>query len=139
MLLIPVKVAPSAIHNLGVFAVSPIRKGTIVWQFDPGIDHRHPVAWLSRQPDHVRRHALTYGVLNLAGTHYNLPGDHTMFVNHSESPNLAPDDDVQLNGDGVVVAARDIAAGEEITIHYGEIDGADRDRLRRGQPLFPQD
>ena len=45
-------------------------------------------------------------------------------------------DHVLCNDEGVVVAARDIAAGEELTIDYGTIDGGDRDKLALGLPLF---
>jgi hypothetical protein len=138
MLLIPVTVGPSPIHNLGVMAAAPIAKGTVVWQFDPGVDHRHPAAWLANQPPHVKRHVETYGVLSLDRGVYNIPGDQTLFINHSGTPNLKPDESIQVNGEGVVVALRDIAAGEELTIDYGTIDAADRDTLSRGEPLFPE-
>ena len=33
MLLVPTRLAQSAIHGLGVFAVAPIAKGTAIWRF----------------------------------------------------------------------------------------------------------
>ena len=77
-----------------------------------------------------------YGVLSLDRGSIYLGGDHTMFLNHSPTPNLVPRDEVLRNDEGVVVAARDIAAGEELTIDYGTIDGGDRDKLANGLPLF---
>jgi uncharacterized protein len=136
MLLIPFEVRLSSIHGLGVFATAPVRNGTIIWQFDPGIDQRHPVSWLKRQPEHVRRFVATHCVLSLDERHYLVLGDHSVFVNHSLSPNLAPDDDHKVHDEGVVVARRDIDPGEELTINYAEIDAADRDRETRGRPLF---
>jgi uncharacterized protein len=136
MLLVPVEVRQSPIHGLGVFAGAPIRKGTIVWQFDPGIDQRHPVQWLVKQPEHVRRYVSTHCVLSLDKQHYYIVGDYTLFVNHSLTPNLTPADDVTVNDEGVVVAARSIKPGEELTINYATIDGADQERLDSGQPLF---
>lgn len=136
MLLIPTEPRPSPIHGIGVFAKVPVAAGDIVWQFDPGIDHRHPLAWLDTQPEHVRAYVKTYGVLSLDQRSIYLGGDHTMFVNHSAMPNLVPRDELLRNDEGVVVAARDIAAGEELTIDYGTIDGADRDKLAKGLPLF---
>ena len=38
MLLIPVKVDRSPIRGLGIFAVTPIARGTRVWEFTPGFD-----------------------------------------------------------------------------------------------------
>lgn len=136
MLLVPVEVRQSPIHGLGVFTCAPIRKGTIVWQFDPGIDHRHPVSWLEHQPEHVRRYVSTHCVLSMDKQHYYVVGDYTLFVNHSLAPNLQPLDDVIVNDEGVVAAARAIKAGEELTINYALIDGADQERMSRGLPLF---
>jgi uncharacterized protein len=138
MLLIPFEVRLSKIHGLGVFASEPIPRGTIVWQFDPGIDQRHPVSWVKRQPEHVRRFVASHCVLDLDKRHYLVLGDHSMFVNHSLHPNLVPDDEHRVHDEGVVVAARDVAAGEELTINYTEIDGADRDRADQGVSLFEQ-
>lgn len=136
MLLVPAEVRSSPIHGIGVFVLAPVAAGEIVWQFDPGIDHRHPLTWLDSQPPHVRAHCKTYGVVSLDGAFIYLGGDHTMFLNHSDTPNLVPCDDVLRNSDGVVVAARNIAAGEELTIDYGTIDGGDRAKQVRGVPLF---
>jgi len=136
MLIVAIALQDSPIHGVGVYAAKPIAAGTVVWQFDPGIDHLHPISWLREQPPHVQRFVVNYGVLNLEQTHYYTLGDQTLFVNHSLSPNLVPRDDILVNGEGVVVAARDIAAGEELTVNYGTIDGCDRDRLAQGLPLF---
>lgn len=136
MLLIAVEVRPSAVHGIGVFAREAVRRGAVVWQFDPGVDNRHPASWLERQPEHVRRFGNVYGVLSLDKTQLSIPGDHTLFINHSSTPNLVPRDEVVVNGDGVVVAARDIGIGEELTVDYAEIAGDCRERAARGLPLF---
>ena len=136
MLLIAVEVRASAVHGIGVFAREAVRRGAVVWQFDPGVDKRHPVSWLERQPEHVRRFLDVYGVLSLDKTQLSIPGDQTLFINHSSTPNLVPRDDVVVNGDGVVVAARDIEIGEELTVDYAEIAGDCRERVARGLPFF---
>jgi SET domain-containing protein len=136
MLLVPVDVRPSPIQGVGVFAREAIPAGTVVWQFDPGIDQRHPVSWLATQPEHVRRFVATHAILTLDKQHYALAGDHTVFINHSSDPNLTPRYEIVVNGEEVVVAARDIAAGEELTINYGDIDAGERDKLASGVPLF---
>jgi SET domain-containing protein len=38
MLLVRTRLAPSAIHGLGVFAAEPIARGAEVWRFTPGFD-----------------------------------------------------------------------------------------------------
>lgn len=136
MLLIPVELRPSRIHGMGVFAAAPIAASTVVWQFDRGVDHRHPAAWLKDQPPHVQAYVATYGVRSLDRQFIYLAGDQTLFLNHSMTPNLVPRDDLLRNGEGVVVAARDIAKGEELTVNYGDIDGGDREKLAQGLPLF---
>jgi hypothetical protein len=136
MLLVPNEARQSPIHGLGVFATAFIAKGTAVWQFDPGIDKRHPTDWVERQPPHVRRFLASYGVKSLDGQFYYLAGDQTLFINHSLTPNMAPDSQRRVHDEEVVVATRDIQPGEELTINYGEIDGADRDKLSRGEALF---
>ncbi|MGO8867434.1 MAG: SET domain-containing protein [Alphaproteobacteria bacterium] len=136
MLLIAVELRPSAVHGIGVFAREAVRRGAVVWQFDPGVDNRHPASWLGLQPEHVRRFVDVYGVLSLDKTQLSIPGDQTLFINHSSTPNLVPRDEVVVNGDGVVAAARDIEIGEELTVDYAEIAGDCRERAARGLPLF---
>lgn len=136
MLLIAVEVRPSGVHGLGVFARESVPRGRIVWQFDPGIDERHPASWLERQPEHVQRFVDVYGVLSLDKTEISIPGDHTRFINHSHTPNLLPREDIIVNGDIVVEAARDIAIGEELTVDYAAIAGDCREQAARGLPLF---
>ncbi len=136
MLLIAVEVCPSSVHGLGVFAREAVPAGRIIWQFDPGLDQRHPAAWLAAQPAHVPAFLETYGVIGLDKAEVSIPGDHTLFINHSPTPNLAAQDEPVINGDGVVVAARDIAAGEELTIDYATIDGLCREQAAHGRPLF---
>lgn len=136
MLLIPIEIGPSPIHGVGVFTPKRISAGTTVWQFDPGLDQRHPIALLELQPPHVRTYLAKFAVISLDRSSYYILGDHTFLINHSETANLAPRDDVVVNGEGVVVAARDIAAGEELTVNYAEIDGEDQARLMQSRPLF---
>ena len=138
MLLVPVEVRQSQIHGLGVFASQAIRKGTIVWQFDPGIDQRHPVSWLEAQPEHVQRYVASHCVLSLDRQYYLVLGDYTLFVNHSLNPNLVSLEDVLVNDEGVVAAARHIKAGEELTINYTTIDAGDQERMNQGISLFQE-
>jgi hypothetical protein len=137
MLIVPVVVRHSAIHGLGVFATAFIPKGTVIWQFDPGIDRHLPAEWLKSQPPHVQRFVHSYAVLGMDQESYTLTGDWTLFINHANPGNMTPNPAIQVNGEEVVVAARDIHAGEELTIDYAEIDGADREKVRKGLPLFP--
>jgi SET domain-containing protein len=119
VLLVRTTVRQSDIHGLGVFADEPIAKGTPIWAFDPRIDKVIPEADLARFPPHVTAYLETYceyfpesGVLVLSG-------DNDRFTNHSSDPNSVV---VLPNGpEASVVAARDIAPGEEITCDYAVI------------------
>ena len=109
MLRVPTRLAPSPIHGLGVFAAKPIPKGAVVWAFDPPLDQRLPAKLLEEQPEHVRRFVATYGMWE--GEDYLLLGDDARFLNHAHAPNLD-------STGPTTVAARDIAAGEELTDDY---------------------
>jgi SET domain-containing protein len=116
MLLVRTSVRQSPIHGLGLFADEPIRLGQPVWTYEPTIDRVVPEAELDSYPEHVIDYLETYceyfpefGVLVLSG-------DNDRFTNHSDDPNTVV---VLPNGpEARVVAARDIAAGDEITCDY---------------------
>lgn len=116
MLLVSTSVRQSPIHGLGLFAEAPIAKGTPVWDYEPALDRILPEADLARYPAHVADYLETYceyfpelGLLVLSG-------DNDRFTNHADDPNTEV---VLPNGpEARVIAARDIAAGEEITCDY---------------------
>lgn len=119
MLLVRTTVKQSEIHGLGLFADEPIAQGTTVWAYHPVLDRIITEDELVAYPDHVVDYLETYceyfpetGVLVLSG-------DNDRFTNHSGEPNTEV---VLPNGpEARVVAARDIAPGEEITCDYAVI------------------
>lgn len=121
MLLVSVLVKPSPIHGLGAFAASAIAKGTPVWRFTPGFDLDLDPALLEAQPAHFRERLLHYGYLDPRLKRYILCCDDARFINHSNDPNLRID--FSADRYGMDVAARDIAAGEELTIDYELVEG----------------
>lgn len=122
MLLVPVRVDRSGIHGLGVFAVGPIATGTPVWRFTPGFDLDLDPAVLDAQPPLFRARLLHYGYIDPRLGRYILCCDDARFLNHSDQPNLCAD----FTGEryGVDIAVRDIAAGEELTVDYGSVEGS---------------
>jgi len=98
----------------GVFAREPIAAGTVVWVLCH-LDMIFTAAQVSAYPPAYQpifdRYAYTDGAGRLI-----LCWDHGRYVNHSCEPAI-----LSVGGD-FEIAARDIAAGEEITCEYGTLN-----------------
>lgn len=115
MFVVRVYVAPSTIHGLGCFAAEPLTEGQLVWQFDPRLDLRIPLAEFANFPPAAQEFLkrLTY-IENIGGVDFMvLCADQAKFVNHSNEPNLIDSPDGLFE-----YAACDIPAGEELTCNY---------------------
>lgn len=118
-----VMLRPSSIEGIGVFALRDIPKGCRD-MFSPPLaaDDYVPVprATIDQLPAHARRLVETYCLYDAES--YYLPGsgfkklDLVHFLNHSDTPNVASVDDGNW-----FVALRDIVAGEELLVDYGEL------------------
>lgn len=127
MFLVPTYVAQSSIDGFGVFTSVDIPKSAIVWRFDPAFDRTYSADEISAFPESVREFIAKCGFLDKRKNRYFLGGDYDIFTNHSDSPALIEDEnDVQGKTDMLstprLVAARDIAANEELTQNYFEYD-----------------
>ncbi len=122
MLLVRVRLGPSPIHGLGVFALEPIARGAEVWRFTPGFDLDLDPSVLELQPRERREWLLAYGYIDPRLRRYILCCDEARYINHCAAPNLAADHGREPHG--VDIAVRDIAAGEELTVDYGVLEGA---------------
>jgi uncharacterized protein len=87
--------------------------GTIIWEFRAGFDLRLTEEDLRRLAPPAVEQVLKYSYIE--GGHYVLCTDDARFFNHAEHPNT---DDTS----GRTIAARDIAAGEELTADYRTFD-----------------
>ncbi len=128
MLFVQTRVLASPIHGLGLFATEPIAKGTVIWKFDPLLDIKLTPEEVARLPLLGRKFVETYSYVEFDTLAYVLCGDDARFMNHSETPSCSdrydgPDGDVTS-------AARDIAAGEELTCDYRSFDHRDREAGR---------
>ena len=122
MLLVPTRLAQSAIHGFGVFAAAPIEKGAPVWRFAPGLDMQFDPRIVDTLPPHVQTFFAHYGYLDRNVGRIILCFDDARFVNHSDMPNVATD--YAQDAYGIDVALRDIAAGEELTMDYANFENA---------------
>lgn len=112
MFLIRTSVGASRIHGLGVMAEEAVATGQPIWRFEPGIDLVIPVARVQALPEAFRTYLDTYGYHSPEfPDSFVLSCDHAKFLNHAEDPNTA------IRG-RTTVAARAIAAGQEITCDY---------------------
>jgi hypothetical protein len=101
----------TGVYGKALFAARPIARGTIVCSFTLG-------SAVTTEDDYVRGVAEKRQPVTRTGTRYcgkyftfgNVDAPYN-FVNHSFKPNL-------LCHCGVVLALRDIAAGEEMTLDY---------------------
>lgn len=100
-------VADSGIHGRGLFASVDIPSGTQIGHYDgpKTLDNGTHVLWVEAEPDTDEE--TVDGWIGYDGT------NELRFLNHSRRPNG------EMDGQELY-ACRDIRAGEEITIDYGE-------------------
>jgi SET domain-containing protein len=107
-------VRSSAIHEAGCYTTGHIRKGRMVIEYTgPRITNREG----ERRYKH-REHTFLFGM----DDRKTLIDGYGMaaFINHSCDPNCETD---QIKGKVWIIAARDIAPGEELTYDYNLYDG----------------
>ncbi|MFP5354763.1 MAG: SET domain-containing protein [Gemmatimonadota bacterium] len=114
---------PSPIAGVGVFAIRDIPKGCRDMFSPPGAPDDFvavPRTEVERLPPHARQLVETYCLFDAEW--YWIPRDGfkrmdlSHFLNHSDTPNVASIEEGQW-----FEALRDIAAGEELTVDYGEL------------------
>jgi uncharacterized protein len=125
MLLIVASVKPSVIHGLGLFAAEDIAVGMPIWRFSPGLDLEIKPVDFDKLTRYEQDIILFYGFRSLKTGNHHLSFDDVRFINHAEQGNVTIDDARASSEDDVeymLVAARDIVAGEELTQNYFEFD-----------------
>lgn len=104
----------SPLAGVGVFITHPVKKGQYLALFVQDEVRRIPYSEMEKNPQ-LRAFCLTYGIERreyVCVPHSFAQMDIGWYLNHSPTPNA--------DHDGQWLALRDIEAGEEITIHYGE-------------------
>lgn len=109
---IPVEIRPSAIFGKGLYPLSQVNRGTIICSFTTDAKIIAEEQYLKAIED--RHPLITRTGTRYVGRYFTITDDpdaELNFFNHSFDPNL-------LVHCGVVIALRDIPAGEELTIDY---------------------
>lgn len=100
----------NSIHRMGLFADQNIRKGQVIWKFDPLVDLVVTKEQLSIFGGEYGRQIKYYAFMTVGGK-YILVCDNTRFINFSSDPNVQDIIDIKFPS----VAKRDIKIGEELT------------------------
>ena len=116
MFLVKNHLGPSAIHGIGVIVDEEIRKGQVVWVFDNRFDQTFTTQEVSSLPEIVQDYIKRSGWQDKrTGMHY-LGGDNDTHVNHSPDATMTE----SLEDFNILVAARDLKVGDELTHNYTE-------------------
>jgi SET domain-containing protein len=118
MMRVPCKIGDSSIHGQGVFATQDIKKGELVWVFSKIFDRIVPFHVRARAPKSEQERFVERCYMNPDyPDDLILCGDEAQFLNFPVPPE---ESNVELGGtvDGqdILVARRDIKAGEELTV-----------------------
>jgi uncharacterized protein len=117
MMMVDTVLKQSRIHGLGVFLVEPVERGQLIWRFDARVDRVYTPAEVASLPAHIQRYLRTYSTWHAQSGLYVLCGDNGRYFNHSEAPSTVSNA-ISFGEDH---AARDLAAGEELTSDYRTI------------------
>jgi SET domain-containing protein len=128
MMMVETVLKPSTIHGLGVFLTKPVARGGLIWRFDSRIDRVYTPSELASLPGHVQDFLRTYSTWHEATQVYVLCGDNGRYFNHSKTPSTIS----SAISFGEDHAARDLAAGDELTSDYATIC----DEVRRNGHAF---
>jgi SET domain-containing protein len=117
MMMVDTELKQSSIHGTGVFLKHPVKKGELIWRFDSRIDRVYAPEEIASLPEHMQAYLHTYCTWNAAAGVYVLCGDNGRYFNHADAPSTVSD----AIAFGEDRAARDLAAGEELTSDYNTI------------------
>ena len=124
MYLVKIETKESIIDGKGVFALENIRKGVVVWKFDPNHDKTLTSVQFDEADKAVKEELrrVAYLSKNTGRWVYPPENDPARFTNHSKENNLSVLLDESISEEPIFIANRDITAGEELTNDYTEFD-----------------
>ena len=118
MIRVPCEVRKSEIHGSGVFATEALRADRVVWTYEPGMDRAIGHYSVKYADPEVMRFIKERGYINPARPEmWILCCDESQFLNFpktGETANLRLGG--VIDGEHVLLAARNIDVGEELTV-----------------------
>ena len=118
MLHVKATVGDSEIHGKGLIAAQDIPRGTLIWTFDPSVDHEFRSEDIQKITDAAERERLLDHAYKTREGIFLLCGDEARYMNHSNTPNTISVGFHENGGHGATYAAEDISIGREITEDY---------------------
>jgi len=126
MLIIETYTAPDAFGGVGLFSKNFIKKGTIIWKYNPIFDRFYTIEDYKNLDSSFNEHKYTYPSRMNGVDCVGLSMDNDRYTNHSETPNVghiylqqSPDiasiEDVRCYPD---IALTDILPDTELTADY---------------------
>lgn len=109
MLLVKTEVRESRLHEKGLYSLQPIKKGTIVMIPSGSLISEAEYQWEQAKDNKT----VIMSAVRLLGRYFICADSigNEEYLNHSSNPNL-------IYHCGIAIAARDIAACEELTVNY---------------------
>ena len=120
MMMVKTKLKKSPIHGFGIFSDQNIKKGDVVWKYNPIIDKKITPKEYKSLPLLAQKYIDKYGFKD-HDKMWVMCGDDARFFNHSIKPSCK-EDGVENERDNITTAARDIKKGEELTSNYNHFD-----------------
>lgn len=117
MMMVDTELKSSSIHGIGAFLLEPVKKGQLIWRFDPRIDRVYCEEELASLPEPTARFLRTYSTWNETARLWVLCGDNGRHFNHSGNPNTISHG-IAFGED---LAATDLVVGTELTSDYATI------------------
>ena len=117
MMLVPCYLAASDIEGLGVYSRETIKRGQLIWRFDPRIDRMIALDSFTDADERLNDFLKRYTYIPPYDPNVCiLDGDEGRYMNHSEQPNT------DFSSIDAGYALHDIPAGVELTCDYREFD-----------------
>lgn len=127
MIHIKYKIKNSLVHGVGLFTDQEIKKGELVYTPNPLLDTDLTQQQFDGLSTSEQKEVMYYGYFHTKSQKYHVAFDAIRILNHADSgsANVTQDEDM------VMIAIRDIEAGEELLQDYSELFHADSDHFKR--------